>query len=330
VAGACDVAEACDGVADDCPEDAVLPATAVCRGAAGPCDRIERCDGASPVCPADAKDVDVCRPSTGPCDVAEQCDGVDDGCPADAFVAEGVACRTAADACDVVERCTGASAACPADSGLPDGDGDGTCDVEDDCPADPDPAQADSDGDGIGDACDPCTGGAIAPRPKITANKLLPPAGDDRLSIGGDATVPTAPPLDPAAVGVRVLLTTATRLTVVDTTVPPGAYDAPSRTGWKTAGSGRSWSYRGPGTATAGLQRITIKTGKAPGALKVKVKGKAGTYAVGAADLPVAATIVLDPPTAEGGQCIAVAFPAAPPARPSCVLAATGATLRCK
>src|SRR5439155_1324465 len=81
-AGACDVAERCDGVSDDCPAD--TKSTAVCRPAAGACDVAERCDGVSDDCPADTKSTAVCRPAAGACDVAERCDGVSDECPADA------------------------------------------------------------------------------------------------------------------------------------------------------------------------------------------------------------------------------------------------------
>ena len=37
---------------------------------------------------------------------------------------------------------------------VPDADGDGTGDSEDNCPSTPNPDQADSDNDGLGDACD--------------------------------------------------------------------------------------------------------------------------------------------------------------------------------
>jgi len=47
-------------------------------------------------------------------------------------------------------------------------------------------------------------------------------------------------------------------------------------------------------------------------------------------DLPVTATLVLDVPTAVGGQCVEERFTATPPASPSCLLASSGATLKCK
>ncbi len=40
--------------------------------------------------------------------------------------------------------------------GCIDSDGDGECDADDNCPANPNPDQADADGDGVGDVCDNC------------------------------------------------------------------------------------------------------------------------------------------------------------------------------
>jgi hypothetical protein len=66
------------------------------------------------------------------------------------------------------------------------------------------------------------------------------------------------------------------------------------------------------------------------GGLKFKVKGKNGLYPVTGPDVPVSGTLVLDSPAATTGQCVEAVFPATPPAKPSCVLTAGGATLRCR
>ncbi len=79
------------------------------------------------------------------------------------------------------------------------------------------------------------------------------------------------------------------------------------------------------------FQKLGVKVNKAvPGGIKFGLKGKNGTYPVNGSDLPVVATLVLDVPTAIDGQCVEARFPATPPAPPSCVLVAAGATLKCK
>ncbi len=147
-AGACDVAETCDGTALTCPADALAPSTTVCRAAAGECDAAETCTGTSASCPADSKKASgtactddgnpctqdtcdgsaitcqhpvgnagtVCRASAGACDVAETCTGTSATCPADGFATASTVCRAAGGECDLAETCTGTSASCPADS----------------------------------------------------------------------------------------------------------------------------------------------------------------------------------------------------------------------
>jgi FG-GAP repeat len=52
--GACDAAEACDGVSEECPVDALLAAGTKCRAATEVCDPAESCDGTTADCPPDA------------------------------------------------------------------------------------------------------------------------------------------------------------------------------------------------------------------------------------------------------------------------------------
>ena len=112
-AGACDVAESCDGVSASCPADGLAAAGTSCRPAAGACDVAEACTGASVLCPADEL-VDAgteCRPSAGPCDVAESCTGSAATCPADGLVADGTPCDDG-ETCSADDAC--AAGACVA------------------------------------------------------------------------------------------------------------------------------------------------------------------------------------------------------------------------
>jgi hypothetical protein len=64
--------------------------------------------------------------------------------------------------------------------------------------------------------------------------------------------------------------------------------------------------------------------------VKVKAKGSNGSYPAAAANLPLHATLVLDPPAAATGECLEATWPATPLAKPSCVLVGAGATVRCR
>jgi len=138
-AGACDVAESCDGANAACPADAKVSQGTECRASAGACDVAESCDGANASCPADAKvsQGTECRASAGACDVAESCDGANAACPADAKVSQGTECRASAGGCDVAESCDGANAACPTDAKVSQGTecraSAGACDVAESC-----------------------------------------------------------------------------------------------------------------------------------------------------------------------------------------------------
>ncbi len=168
-AGACDVAETCNGSSTSCPADGLAASGTTCRASAGECDPAETCSGTSAACPSDTKAASgtactddgnpctqdqcdgsavtcqhpvgnagaVCRPAAGECDVAETCTGTSATCPADGFETASTVCRPSAGACDVAESCTGNSAACPADGFLPATTvcrvASGACDVAESC-----------------------------------------------------------------------------------------------------------------------------------------------------------------------------------------------------
>lgn len=333
-AGDCDLAESCNGIANTCPPDA--KSSGVCRPAAGTCDIAESCNGSTNACPPDAFQPAsaICRVSAGQCDVPESCTGSSAPCPADVFKGTGVVCRPSTGTCDVAETCSGASAACPPDGGAEDTDGDGTCDAQDVCPSVADPAQADGDGDGRGDACDPCTNAPprFVVQAKMTLVRIAPPGGDDRLKLSGSVTIPTTPTVSPVAKGLRLIIADATGDTVLDTTVPPGAYDPGLRAGWTVNGTGTAFTYKNAGSTvplTDGIYKVSLKRQGAVGQYKFTIVGKSGTYPVPTGTLPLTATIIVDAPLAMTGQCADAIFPGPRPA-PTCTIDVSGNTVKCR
>jgi len=321
-AGVCDLAETCDGTSAACPAD--TKSTAVCRPAAGVCDVTESCDGVHDACPGDAVQPAgaVCRPAAGACDLAETCDGSSVACPPDAVHPAATTCRASTGACDPAEQCSGTSASCPADVRAADSDGDGVCDLLDNCLTEANPSQADRDHDGLGDACDPCTNivPVFATRAGIKIRHLNIPGGNV-LRMKGRMAVPTTPPSDPAARGVRVLLTDAQDGYVLDGIIPGGA-------GWTSNRGGTAWRYRNPAGAH-GITKVRIRMLSAPGLLSFQVGGKHGAYGASPAAMPLKGTLVIDSPVAQTGQCGELLF-AGPAPAPHCAFNASRRTLRCK
>lgn len=281
---------------------------------------------------------EIFRPGPGlpyhQCDLPEYCDGVNGACPADAYSPAGTLCRAEA-GCNAAAVCDGASTACPASQPLPDGDGDGTCDAADNCPAATNGSQADGDGDDLGDVCDPCTNAANLEtvRTKLTLARIAAPPGDDTLKYRGELTIPATPPIDLAATGARVLLHGAGGAPIVDATLPGGAYDAALGAGWKVNGAGTAWTYRNKGRAVplvAGIKKLVARGNPAtPGRYKFSVSGARGDYPVVPAEVPVEAELVLEGAIGATNRCGVSRFPGPPPS-PACVLDPGGTRLRCR
>ncbi len=199
----------------------------------------------------------------------------------------------------------------------------------------------DQDGDGVCDADEPPTTTTQAPttttsttttlrpttttqaptttctavaRAKLMLGKLAPPAGDETLAFEGEMTIPTSPAVDPVATGARVIVGE-----VVDLTIPGGAFDPATKTGWKAKQG--SFKYHG-GTLKVSLAAST----KTPGLVKFMVAGKTGSYVVDPAHLPRQATLILD---AAAGQCGDAGF-AGPAPAPVCVYKAKRGKVQCK
>src|SRR5437667_374475 len=151
--------------------------------------------------------------------------------------------------------------------------------------------------------------------------KLGAPAGDDTLAFKGRMTVPVAPAIDPVTTGVRVLVDG-----VLDATIPGGAFDPATETGWKAKKNGAFTYHNGQG-GILGIVKVALKpSSKAPGLVQFAVGGKTGSYAVDPAHLPRQATLILD---AAAGQCGDAGFVGPAPA-PACVYKAKHAKVQCK
>jgi hypothetical protein len=202
-------------------------------------------------------------------------------------------------------------------TGAPDGDGDGYPDAADDCPAVFDPQQRDAAGNGVGDACEDAGGGCAATVQdgKLALTKLQTPPGDDGLTwVGTLAPLAGAAP-DPVATGVRVLIRDASAATLLDVTVPGGAYAKLTKTGWKVKRT--TWTWQG---ALAGLSKVKL-VGKTPGTLKLTVTVKGAAFPTTPA-LPLYARLVVD---GAAGRCGEAAFVAG-----DCVAQAGKGKVTCK
>jgi hypothetical protein len=329
----CDLGGANNGAANTCcSASCQLIAFKTCRPAAGECDIAETCvQTVNGSCPADGHYVGTqCRAAVpGGCDEAEFCNGFSVFCPADDVVPAGTVCRNAQDTCDVAEVCNGSNT-CPADVKLPDGDADGTCDVNDNCPDVASNNQSDQDGDGVGDVCDACTTtqAQTIVQAKLTVSKMLAPAGDDALSFKGVMTLPSSPPISPSTTGVTVYLTNANGTAVVDAFIPPGTYNPATKAGWKANGSLTSFTYKNKGTGTPLIQGITTVKAKitSPTSVKFTVKGKLGSYG-NASTIPVNGALVFDPQLLVHTLCGGTDFKALP--TPNCVVTSGGNTIQC-
>ena len=292
-----------EAAASPCADDGSLCTTDQCDGAGA-------CVHPSITCnDGDLCTTDGCNPGTGCTTTPVTCDD-GNACTANTCVSptgcayppitcdDGDACTT--DGCNPLTGCTTTPTTCT------DGDvcTDDGCNPLTGCTFTPRP---DGDNDGLCDDVDPCTSPAPLASARLKMTRLGLPLGDERYVLSGRVTLPHpfAPALDPAVNGLRLLLSGASG-SIFDTTIAGGA-------GWSAKPTRWTFSTHVP-ALPASVTKIAIwdRSASAPGELKIVVQGRNAAFLLGPGDLPLAATIVVDPPTATTGQCGAVTFTCVP------------------
>lgn len=176
----------------------------------------------------------------------------------------------------------------------------------------------------------PCTGGTPLADVKLTMSE-----GDavdrSKLHLQGKIALlplPLDPPFDPIARGARVLLEDGSGDVLLDETLPGGAYDRTTSTGWRHKDGGKSWVYVRP--TSAGIHHLVLKrTPRSENVYAFAADARLeGTPVPSPAELPLTATLVIDAPVAEDGQCGTVQFGAGP-STPACEVR-KGPRLVCK
>ena len=136
--------------------------------------------------------------------------------------------------------------------------------------------------------------------------------GDDSLGVKGEGILDasTFASLDPIATGMRVRIATPTGGAYVDGQLPAGAFAGRGTAGWKLNGAGNTWIFADKTTApVAGIVKLKVqdRSNRAPGQIKVSVKGRNWTY------FPPVTPVLAPPPIvyldlAPGGTCVATAY----------------------
>jgi hypothetical protein len=132
----------------------------------------------------------------------------------------------------------------------------------------------------------------------VAVSKLGTPPGDERLVMSG-VSADVDGRVDPVADGAQLMLFGATGAILMERDVPPGAYDAGRRSGWKVNRARTVFRY-GDG---AHLRLRIARRGQSAWAVTGIVSGE--TIPVTAADLPVTGSALLSRPS---GACVAMRF----------------------
>jgi hypothetical protein len=123
-----------------------------------------------------------------------------------------------------------------------------------------------------------------------------------RLRLAGTIDVPSDPPVDPSTNGLRILLADSGGAAFVDATLPSGS-------GWTQRGP--AWQFLDPTGSVAGIRRAIVRrVAGSPTRISVLVLVSGGSYSGAIGQGGLRATVVLEPPIGNDGQCGDVEWPA--------------------
>jgi hypothetical protein len=194
------------------------------------------------------------------------------------------------------------------------------------------PALPDGDGDGVCDLADACTSGVALQKPSLRLSRFTTPPGDDALTVHGrlqlGAPLPT---VDPITNGLRFTLRDGNGQTFADVTIPAGAYLASTGTGWTTGASGHGFTFRAraPSGPVPVRRAHLMLNPNAPGLVNLSISARRGTFATALPTLPLTLAVSLDPAIPSTPACAELRFADGSP-RPACIPRSNGAFLVCR
>lgn len=153
-----------------------------------------------------------------------------------------------------------------------------------------------------------CTAGVPLAGAAVRVTRVDAPPGDDTLRFHGRMVLahPFNPSLDPVGHGMGLVIADELGTRMVDVVLPSGAYDGTIKAGWRTSSTGRKWRYvDGRRPPAHGLSSVVIKdlSRRQAGLIDVRATARNGGYQLAGSATALTGTVVLDPPTAETGQC---------------------------
>lgn len=317
-AGACDVAELCDGTNITCPADGFENAGTACGDPANDaCTDPDTCNGLGACQVNHAGSGAPCADDGNPCTV-DQCDG-GGGCVHPAGNA-GTECRADAGQCDVAEQCDGSNSTCPNDGFEPSGTActDGSvCTQTDQCDGSgicvgANPLDCSDGSPCTADACDPGDGcdnpPALASGCKSAAKAILilkqnGGVGDKQLFkwVNGDilTLADLQDPTTSTVYGICMFEGPSNEL-LESINVPPGAPN------WRASGT-NGYKYKELNGTNSGITKMLFRGNDTAGRSKALVKGKGDNLPdpiLGDMQTPVTVQVI-NPDT---GACVEAVF----------------------